>query len=70
MHSHMAANQGELMDKVNASGDWNDELETAFHRALKAFKDTGTGKSEIGNAETAKAFFAPLCELRVPELNR
>jgi F-type H+-transporting ATPase subunit alpha len=42
MHSYMAANQAELMDKVNASGDWNDELEAAFHAALKAFKETGT----------------------------
>ena len=42
LHSYMTANQGELMDKVNATGDWNDEFEGAFHAAIKAFKETGT----------------------------
>ena len=42
MHGYMAANQTDLMNKVNSTGDWNDELEAAFHGALKAFKETGT----------------------------
>ncbi|WP_456405549.1 F0F1 ATP synthase subunit alpha [Thiolapillus sp.] len=36
--SYMASSQSELMDKVNESGDWNDEIENAFHEALKDFK--------------------------------
>ncbi|MCB1774379.1 MAG: F0F1 ATP synthase subunit alpha, partial [Gammaproteobacteria bacterium] len=42
MHSYMAANQAELVAKVDAEGNWNDELESAFHEAMKAFKATGT----------------------------
>ena len=36
--SYMNSSHGELMDKVNESGDWNDEIENAFHDALKDFK--------------------------------
>ena len=42
LHAYMASHQSELMDKVNESGDWNDELEAAFHDALKAYKESGT----------------------------
>jgi F-type H+-transporting ATPase subunit alpha len=42
LHGYMAANQAELMKRVNEAGDWNDELEAAFHSALKSFKETGT----------------------------
>ena len=42
LHGYVAASHGELMDKVNSTGDWNDELEAAFHAALKAFKETGS----------------------------
>jgi len=42
MHSYMSANQAELVAKVEAEGDWNDEIEGAFHDAMKAFKETGT----------------------------
>jgi F-type H+-transporting ATPase subunit alpha len=38
LHSYMAANHAELVAKVNAEADWNDELEAAFHEALKDFK--------------------------------
>jgi len=38
LHSYMAANQADLVAKVNAEADWNDELEAAFHEALKDFK--------------------------------
>lgn len=36
--SYMASSQSDLVDKVNESGDWNDEIENAFHDALKDFK--------------------------------
>jgi F-type H+-transporting ATPase subunit alpha len=42
MHGYMAANQAELVAQVNAEGNWNDEIESAFHAAMKAFKETGT----------------------------
>jgi F-type H+-transporting ATPase subunit alpha len=42
LHSYMAAHQGDLVAKVNAEADWNDEIEAAFHEAVKAFKETGT----------------------------
>ncbi len=38
LHGYMAANHAELVAKVNAEADWNDELEAAFHEALKDFK--------------------------------
>ena len=38
LHSYMASEQAELVAKVNAEADWNDELEAAFHAALKDFK--------------------------------
>lgn len=36
--SYMNSSQSELVSKVNESGDWNDEIENAFHEALKDFK--------------------------------
>ncbi|HDK38232.1 MAG TPA: F0F1 ATP synthase subunit alpha, partial [Thiolapillus brandeum] len=36
--SYMNSSQNDLMDKVNENGDWNDEIENAFHEALKDFK--------------------------------
>ena len=38
LHSYMAAHQAELVARINAEADWNDELEAAFHAALKDFK--------------------------------
>ncbi len=42
LHSYMSANQPDLVAKVNAEADWNDELEQAFHEALKDFKANHT----------------------------
>jgi len=42
LHSYMAANRADLVAKVNAEADWNDELEAAFHEALKDFKANHT----------------------------
>ena len=42
LHSYMAANRADLVAQVNASADWNDEIESAFHEALKDFKANGT----------------------------
>ena len=42
LHAHFANTYGELMDKINASGDWNDEFEAAFKRGIEDFKATGS----------------------------
>jgi F-type H+-transporting ATPase subunit alpha len=38
LHSYMAAHQADLVARVNAEAGWNDELEAAFHSAMKDFK--------------------------------
>ena len=42
LHSYMASSKADLVAKVNAEADWNDELEAAFHEALKDFKANHT----------------------------
>ncbi len=42
LHAYMKEHQADLVDQVNSSGDWNDDLESSFHSAVKAFKDTGS----------------------------
>ncbi len=37
--SYMNSSQTELMQRVNESGDWNNEIEKAFHESLKDFKE-------------------------------
>ncbi len=42
LHSYMNSNQSELVSKVNDEADWNDEIEKAFHEAMKEFKSSNT----------------------------
>ncbi|PNS09004.1 F0F1 ATP synthase subunit alpha [Solilutibacter silvestris] len=42
LQAHFANTQGELMKKIDASGDWNDDIEAAFKRGIEDFKKTGT----------------------------
>ena len=42
LHSYMGANQAELVTKVNESADLNDDIESAFHAAVKDFKANST----------------------------
>src|SRR5512141_535504 len=42
LHAHFANTAGELMDRINASGDWNDDIEAAFKKGIEEFKATGT----------------------------
>jgi len=42
LHSYMNSSQVELVAKVNDSADWNDEIESAFHGAVKDFKANNT----------------------------
>ncbi|MFC3550382.1 F0F1 ATP synthase subunit alpha [Lysobacter cavernae] len=42
LHAHFANTAGELMGKINSTGNWNDELEAAFKKGIAEFKSTGT----------------------------
>jgi F-type H+-transporting ATPase subunit alpha len=42
LHAHFANTAGELMDKVDGSGDWNDEIEAGFRKGIEEFKATGS----------------------------
>ena len=42
MHAYMSANQSALMDKINESGDYNDDIEAGLRSAVEDFKATGT----------------------------
>ena len=42
LHAHFANTSGELMDTINGSGDWNDEIEAAFKAGIAEFKTTGS----------------------------
>jgi len=42
LHAHFANTQSALMDKIVASGDWNDEIEGVFKQGIADFKATGS----------------------------
>ena len=42
LHGYINAHQTELVAKVNSEANWNDEVENAFHDALKDFKANNT----------------------------
>jgi hypothetical protein len=42
LHAHFANTAGELIAKVNDSGDWNGEIEAAFKKGIGEFKTTGS----------------------------
>ncbi|RMH92836.1 F0F1 ATP synthase subunit alpha [Lysobacter pythonis] len=42
LQAHFANSLGELMSKIDATGDWNDEIENAFKQGIEDFKKTGT----------------------------
>ena len=42
MHAYMSANQSTLMDKINESGDYNDDIEAGLRSAVEDFKANGT----------------------------
>ncbi|MDQ3495660.1 MAG: F0F1 ATP synthase subunit alpha [Pseudomonadota bacterium] len=42
LHAHFANTQGDLLQRINDSGDWNDELEAAFKQGVEEFKKTGS----------------------------
>ena len=40
--AHFANTAGELMQKIDATGDWNDDIEAAFKKGIEEFKTTGS----------------------------
>jgi F-type H+-transporting ATPase subunit alpha len=42
LHAHMRTNYEDLMDKINSTGDWNDELEAEMKQAVEEFAATGS----------------------------
>jgi len=42
LHGYMGASQAALMDKINDTGDYNDEIESGLRAAVEDFKATGT----------------------------
>jgi F-type H+-transporting ATPase subunit alpha len=42
LQAHFANTRGELMTKIDATGDWNDEIEAGFKAGIEEFLKTGT----------------------------
>jgi F-type H+-transporting ATPase subunit alpha len=42
LHAYMRANQSELMNRINETADYNDEIEAGLRAAVEDFKATGT----------------------------
>ena len=42
LHAHFTNTQGELVNKINATGDWNGDIEGAFKKGIEEFKTTGS----------------------------
>jgi F-type H+-transporting ATPase subunit alpha len=40
LHGYMDGNCADLMAKIDETGDWNDELEAAFKKAVEDFKNS------------------------------
>ena len=41
MHDYMRSNQKDLLDNINSSGDYNDDIEAAIKKAVEDFKANG-----------------------------
>ena len=42
LHAFFHQNQGELMKKIVATGDWNNDIEATFKSGLDEYKKTGS----------------------------
>ncbi|TWT19563.1 F0F1 ATP synthase subunit alpha [Luteimonas wenzhouensis] len=42
LHAHFANTRGELMERINASGDWNNEIEAEYRAGIEEFRKTGS----------------------------
>ena len=41
MQAHLKSNNGDLLDRINESGDYDDDIEAAMRSALDNFKANG-----------------------------
>ncbi|MCI4568389.1 F0F1 ATP synthase subunit alpha [Lysobacter sp. CFH 32150] len=42
LHAHFANTTGDLLNTINSTGNWNDDIEGAFKKGISEFKATGT----------------------------
>ncbi|TWI10283.1 F0F1 ATP synthase subunit alpha [Aerolutibacter ruishenii] len=42
LHAHFINTQGALIDQINSTGNWNDDIEGAFKKGIGEFKSTGS----------------------------
>ncbi|MBZ4040218.1 F0F1 ATP synthase subunit alpha [Novilysobacter selenitireducens] len=42
LHAHFTNTQGALVDTVNSTGKWDDEIEASFKKGIEEFKQTGS----------------------------
>ena len=42
LHAYVRSNHQDLLDKINESGDYNDEIEAEIKQAIEKFKETST----------------------------
>jgi F-type H+-transporting ATPase subunit alpha len=42
LHAHFINTQGALIDQINSTGNWNDDIEGAFKKGIGEFKTTGS----------------------------
>ena len=42
LQSYLRTSQAELIDKINATGDYGDEIQAGMHAAIKDFKANNT----------------------------
>jgi F-type H+-transporting ATPase subunit alpha len=42
LQAHFANTMGNVVSKINETGDWNDELEASFKKGIEEFRSTGT----------------------------
>ena len=42
LHDHFRSNNEDLLDQVEQSGDWNDDIQAAFRKGIESYKSNGS----------------------------
>ena len=42
LHDHFRSNNEDLLDQVNQSGDWDDNIQAAFRKGIESYKSNGS----------------------------
>lgn len=42
LHGYLSSEKGDLEEKINTTGDWNDDIENQFKELVEDFKKTQT----------------------------